>query len=67
MAQSLNNLANLYKAQGKYEEALQQHFKALKIREKLLGDDHPDCAETLYNLANLFRLQGKDNEAIQNY
>jgi tetratricopeptide (TPR) repeat protein len=51
VATSLNNLASLYKSQGKYDEAEPLHRRALAIREKSLGSDHPDVAASLNNLA----------------
>ena len=63
MAASLNNLAGLYHAQGKYAEA-EPHFKrALAIREKVLGAEHPKVAGSLNNLAALYDAQGKYGEA----
>ena len=41
-ATSLNNLAELYQAQGRYAEAEPLYKRALAIREKALGPDHPD-------------------------
>ncbi len=54
LATSLNNLAVLYRAQGKYPEAEPLYKRALAIREKALGPDHPDVAASLYNLAVLY-------------
>ena len=59
MATSLNNLAGLYREQGKYAEAEPLYQRALKIDEKALGPDHPDVAIRLNNLAELYRAQGK--------
>jgi tetratricopeptide (TPR) repeat protein len=59
LATSLNNLAALYQAQGKYAEAEPLHKRSLAIREKALGPEHPDVAETLNNLAGLYVAQGK--------
>ncbi len=42
-ASSLNNLANLYHAQGKYDEAKPLY----EIREQVLGPQHPDTARSL--------------------
>ena len=42
--QSLNNLAHLYRAQGRYADAEPLYKRALAIREKALGPDHPDVA-----------------------
>ncbi len=42
VAQSLNNLALLYYAQGRYDVAEPLHKRALAIEEKALGPDHPN-------------------------
>ena len=59
VAQSLNNLAELYRAQGKYAEAEPLYKRSLAIREKTLGPEHPDIAKSLSNLAALYYTQGK--------
>ncbi|MCH9020758.1 MAG: CHAT domain-containing protein, partial [Proteobacteria bacterium] len=59
VAGSLNNLAELYRAQGRYEAAEPLYKRALAVREKALGPDHPDVATSLNNLAGLYRLQGR--------
>ena len=41
---SLNNLAELYRAQGRYADAEPLYKRSLAIREKALGPDHPDVA-----------------------
>ena len=41
VAQSCNNLAELYRALGRYDEAEPLHRRALEIREKRFGPDHP--------------------------
>ncbi len=46
----LNNLAELYRAQGKYAE-------------KAFGPEHPDVAQSLNNLAGLYQTQGRYAEA----
>ena len=40
---ALNNLAELYDGQGRYAEAEPLYKRALAIREKALGPDHPRC------------------------
>ena len=37
--------------------------RSLAIREKQLGDNHPDVATSLNNLASLYESQGKYEEA----
>jgi CHAT domain-containing protein len=49
--------------QGKYEEAVPLAKRALAIREKNLGKNHPSVADSLYNLAELYRNQGKYADA----
>jgi tetratricopeptide (TPR) repeat protein len=63
VAQSLNNLAALYRAQGRYGEAEPLHRRALGVREKALGPEHPDVALSLDNLAELYQAQGRFGEA----
>ena len=63
MATSLNNLAALYGAQGKYTEAEPLYKRSLQIREKALGPDHPDVGQSMNNLALLYEAQGKYAEA----
>jgi len=57
VATSLNNLAMLYKDQGRYQEAEPLLKRALGIREKFLGPDHPDLADSFNNLALLYYIQ----------
>jgi tetratricopeptide (TPR) repeat protein len=62
-AASINNLAALYDAQGRYEEAEPLYERALEIREKVLGPEHPNTALSINNLAQLYREQGRYEEA----
>ncbi|ELW66021.1 Kinesin light chain 4 [Tupaia chinensis] len=66
VAATLNNLAVLYGKRGKYKEAEPLCQRALEIREKVLGTDHPDVAKQLNNLALLCQNQGK-YEAVERY
>ena len=50
-ANSLNNLASLYQAQGDYPRAEPLFRQALEIQKKVLGENHPDYAGSLNNLA----------------
>jgi hypothetical protein len=50
---SLNNLANLYKAQGRYAEAEPLYSSCLETRRRVLGLDHPETKEVMNNLALL--------------
>ena len=63
MAKILHNLAIVYKEQGKYAEAEALYKRALEIKEKALGADHPAVAMTLNNLAVLYQGQAKYADA----
>ncbi len=60
---ALNNLANLYRLKGDYAKAKPLFQRALGIREKTLGREHPDVARSLNNLAVLYRTTGDYAEA----
>ena len=53
-ATSLNNLGLVYFNQEEYDKALPLFEKALQIRQKLLGDEHPEVATSIENLAMLY-------------
>ncbi len=63
VATSLNNLAALYAAQGRYAEAEPLYKRALAIREKALGPAHPNVADSLENYAAVLRKTGRTTEA----
>ena len=67
MARTLHNLASVYNAQGKYAEAEALYKRALEIKEKALGADHPSVAMTLNNLAVLYQGQAKYADAAGLY
>ena len=63
LAATLNNLAERYKEEGRYADAEPLYKRALAIREKALGPDHPDVAQSLNNLADLYTAQGRYADA----
>ena len=63
VGQTLNNLAWLYHTQGRYAEAEPLYQRALAIREKALGPEHPEVAASLENYAALLRETSRDTEA----
>ena len=63
VAASLNNLAGLYKSQGRYGEAEPLYLEALAMRKQLLGEAHPAVASSLFNLGALRYNQGRYSEA----
>lgn len=63
VANSLNNLALLYKIQGNYAQAEPLYQRSLAIWEKTLGPNHPNVATSLENLAILYRATQRTVEA----
>ncbi|MGI8503605.1 MAG: tetratricopeptide repeat protein [Hassallia sp.] len=63
VATSLNNLAELYKAQGIYEKAKPLYLRSLAIYEKVLGKEDPLVATSVNNLAELYKAQGSYEKA----
>ena len=63
VATSLNNLAELYRAQGKYAQAEPLYRQALAIVEKALGPEHPGIATMLENYARMLRVLNRHDEA----
>ncbi|MCP5197002.1 MAG: tetratricopeptide repeat protein [Gammaproteobacteria bacterium] len=62
-AATLVKIANMYRLQGRYAEAEPLYQRALAIRERALGPDHPDVAHSLHGLAVLYHQQGRYAEA----
>ena len=60
---SVNNLAFLYQAQGRYGEADPLFQRALAANERVLGADHPNTLTSVNNLAALYQAQGRYGEA----
>jgi CHAT domain-containing protein/tetratricopeptide (TPR) repeat protein len=63
LLKTLDNLANVYQAQGKYTEAAGLFKRALAVKEKLPGVYRPEVGQALTNLANVYQAQGKYTEA----
>ena len=66
VAMILDRLGTLLHAQGQYEEALRHHEEALRIRESVLGTDHPYVADSLSHLAYVLR-ELKDYAQAKDY
>ena len=62
-AQQLSQQVLQLNQQGKYDEAVPLAERALAIRRKILGEEHPDVATGLNNLAALYENQGRYAEA----
>lgn len=63
VANSLNNLAAVYKVQGRYDQAEPLYRRALAIFEGIPGPTHPDVANALNNLGALYATQGRYAQA----
>ncbi|KAL6362010.1 hypothetical protein LRP88_05493 [Fusarium phalaenopsidis] len=64
---TVNNLANLYKDQGRLKEAEAMYERALQGYEKAWGPEHTSTLDTVNNLANLYKDQGRLKEAEAMY
>ena len=60
---SLNNLALLYHAQGRYPDAEALFKRSLTIQEKAVGPDHLYVANSLSGLAILYQTEGRYADA----
>ena len=67
MAESFNNLAELYRIMGSYDKAEPLYKRALGIFEKALGPEHPDVATCLNNLAATYESLRSYAEAASLY
>jgi tetratricopeptide (TPR) repeat protein len=65
LAYSLNNLASLYQATGRYEQAEPLIERAITILEKVLPPDHPHLMLARENYAGLLDHLGRHNEATE--
>ena len=61
---TVNNLAILYKEQGKMEEAEEMYLRALRGKEEAWGAKHRSILDTVYNLGNLYFKEGRSTEVI---
>ena len=59
----MNNLAILYMDQGRFDVADPLHVKALELRRRVLGEEHPDTLRSMNDLAVLYFDQGLFDEA----
>ena len=60
---SMNNLAGLYQAQGRYSEAEPLYVDCLALEKEVLGERHPSTLGSEYNLAAFRYVCGQDQEA----
>ncbi len=58
-----DNLGKVYYYLGEYKKAQPFWYKVLEIREKVLGEEHPDTASSYNNLALLYKSMGAYEKA----
>ena len=63
LATALNNLGELYRQRGKYEQAEPLFERALRLWEQTLGPDNLQVAQVLDSLGVLYGEQGKYEQA----
>ncbi|MBL8151067.1 MAG: tetratricopeptide repeat protein, partial [Blastocatellia bacterium] len=63
-ASSLNNLAELYRSQGRNEQAEPLHLQALEIQKNIFGWHHPNTIVMLQNIVLVYINQDKKEEAL---
>ena len=63
MLQSLNNLGNVLRAQGRLREAEPLLREALEKRRRVLGEEHPSTLRSINSLGVLLQAQGRLREA----
>ncbi|MCA3218712.1 MAG: CHAT domain-containing protein, partial [Burkholderiales bacterium] len=66
-AQTINNIAELYRLLGNPAEAQPRYELSIAIRQRTLGPEHPLVAQSLNNIANLLRTLGRYDEAEPRY
>jgi len=66
-AASLSKQADEFNSAGRYGEAEPLYRRALAIRERALGPDHPDTAKSLNDVANVLEETGRYGEAESLY
>jgi tetratricopeptide (TPR) repeat protein len=63
LARALNAVARLLRNVGRYAEAEPLFEEALRIRERVLGGEHPETLVSVNDLAGLYESQGRYGEA----
>ena len=66
-ATSYNNIGAVYCSQGDYDKALEYYSKALAIKEKVLGLEHPDTATFYGNIGAVYYNLGDYDKALEYY
>jgi len=65
-ARTLNNVGVIYKRLKQFDEAMTAYTESLRIRQILLGRDHPDLIATLSNIGSI-HVQNRDFDNAMKY
>ena len=65
IAMAYNNIGFVLVKLGQYGRALENLFIALKMRKKILTNDHPYTAKTKKNIGLAYMYQGKNDKALK--
>ena len=65
MAASYSNIGVVYQEKGDLENALLQHQRALEIRTRVFGSEHPDVAMSYQHIVAVHFKEGKRAQAIE--
>lgn len=63
----LTSLGQLLYDQDKFDDALVQFLRALKITQSIFGDSHISASQEMNSIANIYVLQGKYDDAKDYY
>ncbi|GAB2265057.1 hypothetical protein Dimus_000124 [Dionaea muscipula] len=63
----LIHMGSMYSSLGKFEKSSLMYNRALKLLERLYGENSTFLVRPLLGLARIFSLKGKASEAIKNY
>jgi len=66
-AGALDNIGIVLKVQGKLDEALDHHERALVIKERILSADNPALANSLNSIGNVHYERGAPKDALSHY
>jgi tetratricopeptide (TPR) repeat protein len=67
VANLLQNLGNVYKSQGRLEDAYETYERSMAIKRRVYGDDHIMVARAVDALAGVLNDQGRVDEARRMY
>jgi len=59
----MNNLADLYEKQGKFDQGERLYVECIVKKKLALGPDHPDTLASMNGLANLYSLKSDHKKA----